>query len=233
MGIFVVAMAGLVVVVMVAGVVVAGIAAVRNKAKFEHDSRLGPGLATSAPTAWAGSHDPEARLHRRLRDAVAALSANQSFDMNGSLLDLRVELEQQAVALDEQLVATATLPLHVRAEPLARIVAAVESLEHAVAELARTSADEAAVRLQVALEDIRTRTGLVAQARVALQELADAPGTPAAAGPSAVTPQVDESVVGQTAAQPAPEGSTSLPGPPPPSAPETSTEQPPTGTGAF
>lgn len=231
MSLFLVALAALVVVAMVGGVAVAGIAALRNKANFERDSRLGPGLSSSAPTAWAGSHDPEARLHRRLRDVVAALSANQSFDMNGSLLDLRVELEQQAMALDEQLVATAALPLHVRAEPLARIVAAVESVEQAVAELARTSAEETAARLRTALEDIRIRTGLVAQARAALEELADAPGTPSAAQPAADTaaPQIA-----------APETSPPTPGVSSPSPPadaspvsETPPEPPPTGPGTF
>lgn len=167
----------------VAAVVVAVLIAVRNKSNFARDSRLAPGLSTSAPAAWAGSHDPEARLHRRLRDALAALRVNQSFDMDGHLLDLRVELEQQSAALDEQLVATAALPLHLRAEPLGSITAAVESVEQAVADLAQGSTGEAADRLDVALADIRARTGLVAQARHALDAMDDQaalPGTPMA-----------------------------------------------------
>lgn len=175
MGFFVVLLA-LVVMAMVGAVAVAGVIALRNKSSFERDSRLAPGLSTSAPAAWAGSHDPEARLHRRLRDAIAALSVNQAFDDDGNLLDLRVELELQAVALDEQLVATAALPLHVRREPLERITRAVETIEHAVADLAGSSADEAGGRLDSALDDVRTRTGLVAQARAALDALDDEPG---------------------------------------------------------
>lgn len=183
------ALAGLFAVVvlgLVAAVVVAGVVAIRSgKASFERDSRLAPGLSTSAPTSWAGSHDPEARLHRRLRDALAALTANQAFDDSGHLLDLRVELEQQAVALDEQLVATAALPLHVRREPLETITGAVETIERAVAELAGASATEASARLDRALADVRDRTSLVAQARRALDELdASTPGEPGAPDPS-------------------------------------------------
>lgn len=166
---------GLIVVALVGAVAVAGVIALRNKSAFERNSRLAPGLSTSAPTSWAGSHDPEARLHRRLRDALVALSTNQAFDHNGSLLDLRVELEQQAMALDEQLVATAALPLHLRRQPLERITGAVGVIEQAVADLAASSAGEAAVRLDAALDDIRTRTTLVAEARAALDALPSQP----------------------------------------------------------
>ncbi len=198
----VVAVFAVVVLLAVAGLVLAGVLALRGRSSFERDSRLAPHLATSAPTSWAGSHDPEARLHRRLRDAVTALTANQAFDHDGNLLDLRVELEHQAVALDEQLVATAALPLHVRAEPLERIAGAVEALERAVAELAGTSAAEVAVRLDRAVEDLRTRTGLVAQARAALDALdppglgevppTATPGSPAGGATAPPTPALPE-----------------------------------------
>lgn len=185
MGILVI-LIGLLVIGLVGAVALAGVIAMRNKQSFARDAKLGPGLSTSAPTSWAGSHDPEARLHRRLRDALVALAANQSFDFDGSLLDLRVELEQQAVALDEQLVATAALPLHLREDPLSRISEAVGTLEQAVAELAGTTADEAAGRLSRAVRDISERTGMVAQARVALEAMDTE--TTAAAGPEPPDP---------------------------------------------
>jgi len=190
-GFFVVLLA-LVVMAMVGAVVVAGVIALRNKSSFERDSRLAPGLSTSAPAAWAGSHDPEARLHRRLRDAIAALSANQAFDDDGNLIDLRVELEQHAVALDEQLVATAALPLHVRREPLERITAGVVAIEQAVADLAGASASEAAARLSRVLDDVRTRTGLVAQARAALDALDSGPGSAAPPTPGVASPAPEQ-----------------------------------------
>jgi len=190
-GFFVVLLA-LVVMAMVGAVVVAGVIALRNKSSFERDSRLAPGLSTSAPAAWAGSHDPEARLHRRLRDAIAALSANQAFDDDGNLIDLRVELEHQAVALDEQLVATAALPLHVRREPLERITGGVVAIEQAVADLAGASASEAAARLSRVLDDVRTRTGLVAQARAALDALDSGPGATAPPTPGVASPAPEQ-----------------------------------------
>lgn len=203
---------GLLIVGVVGAALVAGFIAMRNKQAFTRDAKLGPGLATSAPAAWAGSHDPEARLHRRLRDAVAALAANQSFDFDGSLLDLRVELEQQSVALDEQLVATAALPVHMRSDPLGRISEAVVSLEQAVADLAGVSADEAAQRLSVALRDISDRTGMVAQARVALDAIeTDMVGGPAETSPP--TPAPTERPTGEPTPSVEP-GPNEEPGPP-------------------
>lgn len=162
------------------GVAVAAVVALRTKAAFERSNELIPGVRSAAPASWAGSHEPEARLHRRLRQALAALRANQAFDHDGSLLDLRVELEQQAVEVDQQLVATAALPVHLRSDPLERLSGAVASLEQAVADLAGSSAAETSARLSRALDDVRSRTGLVAQARAALDDLPALASTPAA-----------------------------------------------------
>ncbi|CAN5799118.1 hypothetical protein BH23ACT2_BH23ACT2_20140 [soil metagenome] len=172
---------------LVAGVAGAAVLLLRNKAAFERSNELLPGTSTSAPASWAGSHDPEARLHRRLRDAMVALRANQAFDLDGTLLDLRVDLEQNAVALDEQLVATAALPVHLRGEPLARIVGAVEAIEQAVADLAGSTTAEIGTRLTGVLDDVRVRTDLVAQARTALDAL-DA-GEPAAGTSASPAPE--------------------------------------------
>lgn len=171
-----VALFGLMVAAAMAGVAIAGVIALRNMRAFERDSQLVAGVASSAPTAWAGSQDLEARLHRRLRDALLALDANQAFDDDGGLLDLRVELQQQAMVLDEQLVATAALPAHLRTDPLEQLTGAVGVIEQAVADLATSSAHDAAARVSAALEDVRSRTGLVAQARAALDSL-DNPAT--------------------------------------------------------
>lgn len=161
----------------IAGLAVVGaIAAIavlakQSKDSFEAAGQLVPGVKGSAPASWAGSHAPEARLHRRLRDALAALRANQVFDHSGSLLDMRVELEQQALEVDQQLVATAALPLSMRGEPLDRLTEAVVSIERTVAELAGESASTVAIRLEALLDDVKTRTSTVAQARKALDEI--------------------------------------------------------------
>ncbi len=51
---------------------VAAYVALRNAQDFSDANEVVPGVPTSAPKAWAGAHTPEARLHRRLRDAVMA-----------------------------------------------------------------------------------------------------------------------------------------------------------------
>ena len=64
---------------------------------------------------------------------MAALRANRAFDDDGALLDVRVELEEQAVALDDELVAVAALPRLHRHEPLARVPEAVNPIATAYA----------------------------------------------------------------------------------------------------
>lgn len=167
--------AALFILLAVAGAAALAVLAVRTANKvqtnYERSNDVVPGVPSPAPTSWLGSHDLEARLHRRLVDAMKALRVNQAFDQNGALLDLRVELEQQAVAIDAELVATAAVPLALREEPLQVLTGAVETIEHAVAGLATTSANEVGDRLQRMLEELRVRTSTVAQARIALDEI--------------------------------------------------------------
>ena len=128
-----------VVVVLVLFVVAAAVAAtvvVRSgKRGYAKANEVVPGTATRAPAEWAGAHTPEARLHRRLRDAVKALRASPAIE-DAWMLDARVSLEQQALAVDERLIAVAALPERVRAEPLAGVAAAVDAVEVAVVSLA-------------------------------------------------------------------------------------------------
>jgi len=114
---------------------VAATAVVRSqKRSYARANEVVAGRATRAPAEWAGAHTPEALMHRRLRDAVEALRANPALE-DAFLLDARVSLEEQAVAVDERLIATAALPEGVRAEPLAKLSGAVDAVEAAVAAL--------------------------------------------------------------------------------------------------
>jgi hypothetical protein len=140
-----------VVVVLLLFVVSAAVAATvvvrTQKRKFAEANVIVPGTTTKAPAEWAGAHTPEARLHRRLRDAVAAVRANPAME-DAFMMDARVSLEQQALAVDERLIAVAALPEGVRSEPLASVAAAVDAVEAAVAALvsgpqARSSLDQA------------------------------------------------------------------------------------------
>ena len=125
----------IVLLLVVASAVVAATVVVRtNKRKFAEANVIVPGTETKAPAAWAGAHTPEARLHRRLRDAVAAVRASPAME-DAFRMDARVSLEQQALAVDERLIAVAALPEGVRAGPMASVAAAVDAVEAAVAAL--------------------------------------------------------------------------------------------------
>ncbi len=122
------------VLVVLSAVVAATVVVRNNKRSFAEANVVVPGTTTKAPAAWAGAHTPEARLHRRLRDAVAALRANPAME-DAFMLDARVSLEQQALAVDERLIAVAALPEGVRADKLASVGDAVDAVEAAVAAL--------------------------------------------------------------------------------------------------
>ena len=129
----------------------------KQQRAITRDNQLIPGRPTRAPRSWAVSHDPEARLHRRLRDAMAALRAVNAMD-TGSTVVLRADLEQTAIQLDDQLVAVAQLTPPQRQELLQTITATVESVEAAVGRYAAAAtmpdtsaldADVATVRRQL------------------------------------------------------------------------------------
>ena len=154
-------------------VVGAVVLASQSRRQFRDANQVVRGVKSQAPESWAGSHDPEARLHRRLRDAKAALTANQAFDDDGGLLDLRVDLEQQAQSLDSQLVGIAGLAPELRQAQLKRAEQSVAAVEATVASLVGVSASDSEARLDRLLTELRSRTGSVAEAR---NELDGEPG---------------------------------------------------------
>lgn len=125
---------------LIAGLAVAVVAVVGRSQQraISRANQLIPGRPTRAPRAWAVSHDPEARLHRRLRDAMSALQAVNVID-SGSTLMLRADLEQTALNLDDHLVAVAQLAPGRKDELLQSITTTVESIEAAVARYAEAA----------------------------------------------------------------------------------------------
>lgn len=123
--------------VLIVGLAAAVVMVVHRKQQrsLDRDNQVIPGRPTNAPRSWAVSHDPEARLHRRLRDAMTALHAPNFVD-TGSTVVLRADLEQTAISLDDHLAAVAQLaPVH-RDELLPKITTTVECIEAAVARYA-------------------------------------------------------------------------------------------------
>lgn len=168
----------LVLLVAVAAVGLAAVAAA-VKRRYAEANQVVPGVATAAPDAWAGAHTPEARLHRRLRDAVGAVRANPA-GAGVDLFEARLALERQALTIDQRLVAVAALPEHLRADSMAAVVGAVEAIEAAVASLATAAAGPGdGAGLGAAVARVNERVALLAEARAELDDGGpEARGTP-------------------------------------------------------
>jgi len=125
----------------VIGLAVVGIAAIARHQKhaIADTNEIIPGEPTRAPLSWAGLHDPEARLHRRLRDAMTALRAVDSLE-NGTTIFLRSSLRQSALNLDDHLVAVSLLAADHKTKQLQTITTAVQCIEAGVAQYAAAAA---------------------------------------------------------------------------------------------
>jgi hypothetical protein len=152
--------------VLVALAVVGAVVVARsNRTSFAKSNEVVPGTPTRAPASWAGDHTPEARLHRRLRDAVAALPPRDDLGR----FEARAALEQKALDVDEQLIAVAALPERVRGDQLALVEAAVDAVEAGVAAVTASSAGALEpAKIDDALAAITERVKLVAEARTEL-----------------------------------------------------------------
>lgn len=156
----------LVLVVVVLTVVLLALVSRRSTAKA---NEVVPGVATNAPPAWARAHSPEAKLHRRLRDAVATLRALP--DADGLGVHRRASAERAALAIDEHLVVVSLLPAAQRAEPMAQLVEQTARLEAAIAALAHGSVGEGG-RAEAALAELDDSLRHLADARAELDGLA-------------------------------------------------------------
>ncbi len=178
--------------VLIVVAVIAGAAAIafRSKRSFVESNEIVPGTATRAPTSWAGAHSPEAKLHRRLRDAVLAVRAEPTLTDPGSP-GSRAILEQAALDIDDRLIAAAALPATHRDAAIGAVEPAVVALEDAIAKLA---APAGAATSQQALDDaigaVQSRLIALAEARAELDQFdVTSKGTPlpvARTDPSAV-----------------------------------------------
>lgn len=157
---------------LVVGATVAYVA-LRNAQNFSDANEIIPGRATNAPKGWAGSHTPEARLHRRLRDAMTAMRGNSSLD-DPAMLEVRLALEDQAVAVDERLIAVAALPKGRRERLLESVAESVDAIEAAVAglvELRGPTTDD----VDRTIADVHRRLEIVRDARAELDQLTRSP----------------------------------------------------------
>ncbi|GAB0107125.1 hypothetical protein JMUB6875_61170 [Nocardia sp. JMUB6875] len=140
----------------------------RQKRATADANQVIPGTPTRAPASWAGSHDPEPRLHRRLRDAMTAVRTANSLD-DGTTIVLRAELEQAALAWDDRLVAIAALPAAAREEQRATAVKGVETIEAAVAQYVSAATQRTAADVTAGLAAAQAQLEIQAEIRKSLE----------------------------------------------------------------
>lgn len=140
-----------------------------QKQTFADANEVVPGIATHAPAGWAGSHDAEALLHRRLRDAVAALRKIPWLS-DVALDEPRQRVERTALDIDDRLVAVAALPEARREQPLVQLTAAVVALEDTVAAMAVRPSNDAK-ELEAAKTTIDEHFVVIADANAELDRL--------------------------------------------------------------
>ena len=172
----------LLLVLVVAAVVAFVIAAsVRARRDFHEQNQVVPGITSKAPASWAGAHSPEARLHRRLRDAViAAHTAADTLDVPIGTAITR--LDSEAVIIDDRLVAAAALPKPHREPAIERIESAVTTLEVTVATIVeRASEPHGSPELvEKTLDDTDIALEALARARAEVEALDRLPHDPPA-----------------------------------------------------
>lgn len=163
-------------------------------------NRVSPTTPSAAPVSWMGAPSATARLHRRLRAAVAvARSASAAAPTAPRLTELTAELEQEAVALDAHLVMVARLPARERRARLAGLTPQVLRVEQCASQVSLLAVQSQAPMLAAgrgsALDDLAHQLDLLEEARGEVARIeADAglhrasPYATGAADPSAGTP---------------------------------------------
>lgn len=126
MGVVLAALFGLVVLAAVgAGVYLVGAQAVKRST--DRSLQVVPGTELDVPSNWFGSHEAEARLHRRLRDAVAALRSAAGSDL--TLASTLTQIEHHAIRLDQHLINVSRLPAASRSAQIGELEGSIAALE--------------------------------------------------------------------------------------------------------
>ena len=139
---------------------------VRGKRDFAKQNEVVPGRAS-----WAGAHSPEAKLHRRLADAVRAVNGNPRLGELGLSMQTK-QIEAEAMAIDERLVAAAGLPSSHRAVAVAEFEPHVKALEDAVATLIKsTTVSDSKQLLEQVISEADLQVQALAQARAEVEAI--------------------------------------------------------------
>lgn len=163
---------GALLVVAVGAVVGFGVAlALRSKQEFATQNEVVPGRKSPAPASWAGAHSREAKLHRRLGDAVKGARQNPRFVELGLAAQMTA-IEAEALAIDERLVAAAGLPSAHRDAAIDPLEQHVVELETAIVELVTSvSVADSKVQLEAAVSAADIKLQALAAARAEVEQL--------------------------------------------------------------
>ncbi|MDG1266259.1 MAG: hypothetical protein P8O03_08035 [Ilumatobacter sp.] len=143
--------------------------AVRSKREFDEQNQVVPGRSSPAPASWAGAHSREAKLHRRLGNAVRGAHANPRLVELGLAAQLR-SIDAEAMAIDERLVAAAGLPAAHRDATIESLEASVVQLEKAVVDVVNSiSVAESKQQLEQAVSAADLKLQALAAARAEVE----------------------------------------------------------------
>lgn len=154
-------------VILVAGVAGAFYAgAQRVKQNTRKSQQLAPGTPSAVPLGWAGAHTPEAKLHRRLGQAMSGLRAATDDDL---MVTANVEVvEREALKIEQQLVAASMMAERLKGPAIDELSAAVDQIENVSAQLIQRSAELSSGDVQAQLAELSERLDLLDQARAEL-----------------------------------------------------------------
>lgn len=159
-----------------AAVAALALGAQRVKQNARRGQQLSPGTPSAVPLGWAGAHTPEAKLHRRLGQAMSGLRAATEDD---ALVMANVEVvEREALKIEKQLVSASMMAERLKGPAIEELAAAVDQIENVSAQLIQRSAELSSGDVQDQLSELSERLELLDQARAEL----DGGPTPGASG---------------------------------------------------
>lgn len=144
----------------------AGSKAVGRNAKKSME--LVPGTPAKAPANWFGSHEPEAKLFRRLQEAIRGVHSLGQ-EQPGSL-ETVMSIERQALRLEEQLMAAGHIADRLKPDVLAQLDGAVAQIEEIAAAVIGRETGMLGSGVKKELDQLAERLHLIDRARAELDE---------------------------------------------------------------
>ena len=121
-------------IILAAGAVFVVALARRSKAQLAAGVEIPPGMPEGAPKEWAGSHSPEAKMHRRLAGLARTLAAAPLGDAGS--IERKVDVEGRIQDLDRRLIGLAVAPDAARRDAVSALEPEVAAAEAEVSKLA-------------------------------------------------------------------------------------------------